>query len=319
MELPAGFSLKSLRVFNMVVESGNMTRAARNLGLTQSSVSETISLLEQSLEAELFDRQVRPIRLTTAGEQLYARTSILLQHAADAFNAVRDAGAIGLPRLTLSMIESTVNKLGPVLVSELNSLAVCWRVWSGISPDAHGALMNHAADIIVTASEELDDADGFESHRLLEENFIILAPRSWNLERLDLATLAERPFIRFSLRSAIGQKIERQINRLRLRLPFHAEFDTIGGVQSTVAGGLGWTFTTPLCLMNDPSSFDMLAAAPLKRFGFSRRVTLIGRKGTTGAAPAMLAAAGRRALRDLLARTMAGRWSWVQQEMRIPD
>ena len=45
MDLPQSFDLRSLRVFVMVAEAGGMTSAAKQLGLTQSSVSQIVSNL----------------------------------------------------------------------------------------------------------------------------------------------------------------------------------------------------------------------------------------------------------------------------------
>lgn len=317
MELPQGFNLRALRVFVMVADAGSMTKAARNLRITQSSVSETVAMLEEALETDLFDRHVRPIKLTHSGTRLYQKSYTLLQNAADTFNSVRNTSAIGLPRLTLAMVESTADILGPVLVRRVNHVAAQWRVWTGNSLDNHAALLNHSADIIITASDELDDTDELDRFPLVRENFVIMVPRSWGIEKPDLTELANRPFIRFSRRSAIGQQVERQTNRLRMKLPFHAEFDTIGGVQSTVSAGQGWTFSTPLCLMNDVASFDALTVLPYRRAQFSRRVTLIGRKGMIGDAPATLAKVARAALRDLIDKELSPRWPTIIDEIQI--
>ena len=46
--------LRQLRVFVAVVELGGHTRAARSLGVSQSTVSETLSSLERALGTALF-------------------------------------------------------------------------------------------------------------------------------------------------------------------------------------------------------------------------------------------------------------------------
>ncbi len=46
--------LRHLRVFAAVVDAGTHTRAARALGISQSTVSETLSALERTLGVELF-------------------------------------------------------------------------------------------------------------------------------------------------------------------------------------------------------------------------------------------------------------------------
>ena len=64
--------LNSLRVFEACARIGNFTRAAEELGLTQSAVSRQIQLLESRLNLQLFRRKGRRIQLTQEG-QSYAQ------------------------------------------------------------------------------------------------------------------------------------------------------------------------------------------------------------------------------------------------------
>lgn len=60
-----------VRVFHAVAEAGSFTHAGEALNLSQSSVSRQISALEKSLNAPLFHRHARGLRLTETGETLY--------------------------------------------------------------------------------------------------------------------------------------------------------------------------------------------------------------------------------------------------------
>ena len=52
----ADLDLRSLEIFISVVESGNMSDAARVVGVTQSAISQAIKKLEQTLGLALVDR-----------------------------------------------------------------------------------------------------------------------------------------------------------------------------------------------------------------------------------------------------------------------
>ena len=68
--------LRQLRVFATVVEAGSHTRAARVLGISQSTVSETLSALERAIGVALFKKgATKGSVLTPAGDVLldYAR------------------------------------------------------------------------------------------------------------------------------------------------------------------------------------------------------------------------------------------------------
>lgn len=62
-------TLKQFRAFVAVAETGQFTRAADRLGLSQSAVSTLIGQLEANLGLRLFDRHTRLLRLTQAGAE----------------------------------------------------------------------------------------------------------------------------------------------------------------------------------------------------------------------------------------------------------
>lgn len=62
--------IDQIRTFLEIAETGNFNRAARNLNVTQSTVSARIRTLEERLGQRLFTRGTGGVRLTTAGERL---------------------------------------------------------------------------------------------------------------------------------------------------------------------------------------------------------------------------------------------------------
>ncbi|WP_347861096.1 LysR family transcriptional regulator [Salimicrobium sp. PL1-032A] len=62
---------QQLEVFATVAETKNFSRAAERLHMTQPAVSQYIKSLEKSMNARLFDRSNKYVRLTKAGEVVY--------------------------------------------------------------------------------------------------------------------------------------------------------------------------------------------------------------------------------------------------------
>ena len=60
-----------LAAFAAVVRAGSFTRAAAQLGMTQSGLSQAVRGLEKRLDLKLLNRTTRSIATTEAGEQLY--------------------------------------------------------------------------------------------------------------------------------------------------------------------------------------------------------------------------------------------------------
>ncbi|MEM0516482.1 LysR family transcriptional regulator [Pseudoalteromonas sp. YIC-827] len=72
---------RALQVFVKTVEAGNMSRAAAQLNMTASAVSQQITKLEQDIDLSLFNRNTRKLTLTEAGEIYYSSAVQLLATA----------------------------------------------------------------------------------------------------------------------------------------------------------------------------------------------------------------------------------------------
>lgn len=70
--------LKAMEVFIRVAETGNLSAAARSLGLTQPAVSQQVMALEQSLGVALLLRTTRSVTLTEPGERYYQQIRPIL-------------------------------------------------------------------------------------------------------------------------------------------------------------------------------------------------------------------------------------------------
>jgi DNA-binding transcriptional LysR family regulator len=80
-----------MALFVRVAETGSMTRAAAELSLTKSTVSEAVRRLEERLGVRLLDRTTRRLTLTEAGQAYAARARRALEEAQ---GAVADARAL---------------------------------------------------------------------------------------------------------------------------------------------------------------------------------------------------------------------------------
>ncbi len=76
------YTLKQLLYFCLVAKYGSLAKAARDLNISQPSISKAIGLLEQQLETPLFIRHhAQGVSLTPFGQKFYQRASVLLQQA----------------------------------------------------------------------------------------------------------------------------------------------------------------------------------------------------------------------------------------------
>jgi len=73
--------LSQYRIFYEVARCGNISRAAKELYISQPAISKAISKLEDNLNTKLFNRNSRGVQLTREG-------SILFQHISTAFESI---------------------------------------------------------------------------------------------------------------------------------------------------------------------------------------------------------------------------------------
>jgi DNA-binding transcriptional LysR family regulator len=99
--------LRKVRYFVAVAEHRSFVRAAEYLHIAQPVLSRQIRSLESDLEARLFERDTRGVRLTPPGEALFEEALGLLAAAEAARLRVRDA-ATGLRKLRVGFTPGVV-------------------------------------------------------------------------------------------------------------------------------------------------------------------------------------------------------------------
>jgi DNA-binding transcriptional LysR family regulator len=96
-------SLAEMTTFVAIAEHASFAKAAKQLGASRSSLSESLRTLEERLGVRLVNRTTRSVALTEAGERLLVQMRPLLDNfdaALESVNAFRDSPA-GLLRLTV--------------------------------------------------------------------------------------------------------------------------------------------------------------------------------------------------------------------------
>jgi len=294
--IPNNFDLRTLQVFVMTADRGGMTQSARALKMTQSAVSQTISKLEDAIDVQLFDRTVRPIGLTTGGKILLERARQIIKDTHDTFRETQTLEQRKFVTLTLSMTGSMSAVLAAKLYASLRDVSSYWRIWAGLSPHHREEFLSHNIDIMVTTRNVMEDVANLERRVIFQEPYVMVFPKDYK-GSVDIMDNARKlPFLRYSLHSALGLRIESQLNRLRLNFPRVIEFDNAPTHTMAVAEGAGWGITTPLCLLSTAEHLDHVQIHPLTRGQFSRRFDLIAREDSLGDMPLRIADEARRLL-----------------------
>jgi DNA-binding transcriptional LysR family regulator len=165
--------LQELTVFVRAAESGSFSLAARELGLSQPSVSRIIGELETRLGVTLLLRTTRRITVTDAGALFLDRAREILAEIEDAEDAARGVDSLrGIIRLALPVVYGT-REIIPRLPKFLG-LHPMLRVEMTVS-DARQDLVAEGADVAIRLGD-LGDS-GFGARRLETlERMLVASP-----------------------------------------------------------------------------------------------------------------------------------------------
>lgn len=95
---------RQLRTFISVAETGSLSRASERLRIAQPALSRQIKLLEHTIGVTLFDRHVRGMNLTSAGDDLYRQVSGPLYQLEQSYAHVRSSSAQISGQVTLGVL-----------------------------------------------------------------------------------------------------------------------------------------------------------------------------------------------------------------------
>ncbi|UXI04332.1 LysR family transcriptional regulator [Photobacterium sp. TY1-4] len=313
-----GFDLRALEVFVTTAQAGNMTLAANQLRLTQSSVSQTISALESNLNVALLDRSVRPMELTVAGRYFYDQSCHLLSQAEKTHQVMSKGDFQKLHLLRVAMVDSLATSLGQPLVEVIKRHTESWTISTGRSHMHAQALLTRHVDIIIS-DDALEDNAFLSRHRILREPFVLVVPSRLAKSYPSFHhLLRELDFVRYTSDSLIGTTIERYLRRLDVNAPSHMQLDNTFAVLSSVAAGLGWTITTPLCLFQSGLTRDKLTCLPLPADEpLHRNLTLVSRPNELGKLPQILAGDSRQIMTEKFLPGVLRELPWLEKELTV--
>lgn len=171
--------LKRMSVFAKVVECGSFTGAARQLEMSVSSISQTVSKLETELNVKLLNRSTRRIGLTEAGRIYYQGCRRMLQEVQEvheqlyAFNNT----PTGTLRIGCSstMAQNVLATMTAEMLTEYPGLSV--NLVTGIpAPD----LITDGLDVVIRVGALQDS--GLFSRRLGSMPMVVCAAKSYLLQ-----------------------------------------------------------------------------------------------------------------------------------------
>ena len=135
-------SLLQIQYFYHLAQTENISRAARDFGISQTALSSMINKLEEALDTKLFDRSQNTLRLNEAGRTFLQTAETVVQALESGQQAVKDIGSEQITTINLAVRSLYVwqdllvrfQKLHPeyhIRLFDLNSSEVRQRLTNG--------------------------------------------------------------------------------------------------------------------------------------------------------------------------------------------
>lgn len=180
------------------VDTGSFSRAADELGYTQSAVSQMVKSLEEDLRATLLIRSRHGISLTANGEEL-------VPHIREICNAHR---LLWEKQKEMAGLQGGVVRIGSISSISCGWLPELMRSFRELYPNVQFSLQQHGtytgiAKLVREGSADfgfisIDFAHGLQSHFLASDEMLAVLPEGHRLARFDRippGLLLEEPFI----------------------------------------------------------------------------------------------------------------------------
>ncbi|MBW3096441.1 LysR family transcriptional regulator [Pseudohoeflea coraliihabitans] len=257
-------SIRDIKTFLAVVETGSFAGAARAVRRTQSSVTVQIRSLENHLGVELFDRSKRPPVLSDAGRRFVDKA----QAAADAYDRLFHGNAVAPVEghLVLGVVPSAITGIMPKALTALRAKypQLHIQLSMGLSADLVERVRQGGLDAAIV-SDLVQGGAGLEWEPFLSEPLVLIAP-TYVPTRSAEEIVTSYPFIRYSRQAWVGELIDEFLRKRRLRVSELMVLDTLEAITTMVHHGLG------VSVVPQRGAFDPLGL-PVRRFTFSGQPT----------------------------------------------
>lgn len=199
--------LRHLTAFTAVAEELHFGRAAKRLQMAQPPLSQQIRQLEKELGVQLFERNTRSVRLTSAGESFLEPVRTVLDDLDTAVRAAKAAGRGEYGRVTIGFAGASSHETLPLLTRAVRAAHPGIELAMKGQTYANVALSRVADGSLDLGFVRLPVTQPGVAHRVIDEEELLCAlPSDHPLARLEavpIGVLADEPFVSFPANSKL--------------------------------------------------------------------------------------------------------------------
>ena len=236
--------LRQLRYFVRVVECGSLARAAAELNVAQSGLSQQISRLESELSTRRLRRTSQGALPTEAGMAFFREAQLTLRHADAAARAAQHARLMGA--VSVGLASTACSVLGMPLLLQVREKYPDVRLQIVESLSGHLAGMLNARQLDLAVLYGTHTARRWSMTPLLEERLFLIQSTNRPAfaaagDTVALADLADVPLILPSGSHGLRSALDAAFTHAGRQPQIAAEIDSLATLMEAVDAGLGAT------------------------------------------------------------------------------
>lgn len=275
--------LRQLRFLVAVVEEGSFTAAATRMHATQSGISAQIKLLEESLNAQLFDRSVAGVVPTAAGKLVYQRATRILRETTALVSDVGELQGTVTGKVSAGLMPTTTRS---VVAPVLNKFAKRYpnievKIEEAYSAHLSEGVRSGRLDFAVVPPSNVEAGLRSTSLETDIEVFVTGPTKARiNLSPVDLTKTKPLKLVLPGPGNARRASLEEVIRNHNIKIDRVMELDSMMATLDLVAKS-DWTTILPGCLVIDDISSAERQLHPIQHPAMSLNYVLIEQASNT--------------------------------------
>ena len=237
--------LRQLRYFVRVLELGSISRAALDLELVQSALSQKISRLESELSTRLLQRTSKGVVATEAGMAFFREAQLTLRHADQAVRAAQLSRLTGA--VSVGLAPTTAAVLGLPLMRAMRERYPDVRLHMVEGMSGHLTNMLNSRQLDLTILFDTQAARRWSVLPFVEEKLFLIQAKSGKTEaskpavRTRMVDLKDIPLILPTGTHGLRSALDAAFIRAKFKPQLAAEIDSLAMTMAAVEAGLGST------------------------------------------------------------------------------
>lgn len=269
-----------LRTFVETADAGSLSRAARQLEVSQPSLTAQVQRLEKHLGTTLFERHGRGVTLTDAGKALYPRARRILEDVRTAEDAIRRELVEGTRTLNVGAIPTVAPYVLPSALQRMRARHGAMRVEfrEDYSAVLARLLLDGALDVVIAALpyafEHLD------TEVLGADDLVVAVPATHaaaRAGRMTIAQLRDAPTVTLDPAHCLGEQVAGFCSRRQVSPAVVCRSAQLTTVLELVGAGVGVSIVPAMAAARHNT--PQCAYVPLVEHALQREIVAVWRRG----------------------------------------